>query len=103
MQKQFSHHRSFFITKEQLEQVQFHSEKEAAKLLGISIATLKRKVKQLKMGKWPTKTIQRKRIRKAKMTLKYILHEFNEPTTTFIDQHTITCLQIAFVQHLQNS
>jgi hypothetical protein len=85
------------LTEEQLKSMYMYPQPEAAKRLGVSLSTLKRRFYELHNGqRWPYNDI--KKILKRRK-LKYILNDRNKPTK-YLDQMTIHCLQKAFTSHV---
>ncbi|KAL0476290.1 hypothetical protein AKO1_010898 [Acrasis kona] len=81
------------ITKEVLQDYYCYPQVEAAKLLGVSLSTLKRKFYELKIGRWPH---YEARIKERKRSLTYILNANESNNPKRLDYRTLAVLNEAF-------
>jgi hypothetical protein len=86
------------LTKELLEAHFMYSQEEAAVRLGVSLSTLKRKFRSLKIGKrWP---FQEKRQRERKRSISFILNTIEPTSSKRLDYRTINALAKAFADSI---
>jgi hypothetical protein len=79
------------ISAEELKKVLHYAQPQAAKILGVSLSTLKRKFYQLYPGRrWSKQTMTRN-----KLQMKFLVHRYNKPET-YIESSTIHMLNHVF-------
>jgi len=92
--------KKIMIDKKQMERYYYYPQPTAAKLLGVSLSTLKRRYYEI-VGhrRWPYPDM--KRLLKKK-TISYIVHDKDKPTKQ-LDPHTLHVLKKAFSQSIQHN